>query len=134
LLAKQLSDVYVDIPIVVLNSEKRLFLQKKTKYIKQKSINKIIDSLDRYPHIIFIADRCASRGLSYTSSDYTRHLTHQIIKIKSTISTFMQSLRLCGIYNDNVDINLYIDLDDEKDFKKYYKFFKNFKLEELHGN
>lgn len=131
LLARRLRSVYIDVPIVVLNSDKYLFVHKKTIYIKQKSINKIIDSLSMYSHIIFIADRCASRGLSYTSSDYSRHLTHQIIKIKSTIATFMQSLRICGIYDDSYNLNLYIEKDDEKEFKKYYKYFTNFKINEL---
>jgi hypothetical protein len=128
-LGKSLAVQYPNFPIIILNSEKHLFLKKTKKIIKQKSINKIIDNFADYSHIILIADRCASRGLSFTSSDYSRHLTHQIVKIKSTVHTFLQSLRICGNYKNKTSLKLYIN--DEKNFNKYYNFITNFNLNSL---
>jgi hypothetical protein len=115
----------------LLNSDKYLFLKNTKKIIKQKSINKIIDSLNQYSHIIIIADRCANRGLSFTSSDYSRHLTHQIASIKSTVNTFVQSLRLCGKYSNKPNLNLYIEESDSKKYTRYYNYITNFNLNEL---
>ncbi len=130
-LARNLTIEYPEIPIIVLNSEKYLFLKNTKKIIKQKSINKIIDSFDEYSHIIIIADRCANRGLSFTSSNYTRHLTHQIVKIKSTVNTFVQSLRICGKYTEKTTLNLYIDESDSRKYSTYYNYITNFNLNDL---
>ena len=131
--AKKLSDEFTNIPIVLLTSEKILFLHKNKKIIKHKSITKIIDTLKEYPHIIFIANRLSNRGLSYVSSDYSRHLTWQITKIRANVTSFLQSLRILGIYNnkDNKKLNLQLVIGEceEKLFEKHLKFINNFDVE-----
>lgn len=109
---------------MLLNNQKR--------YVKQKSISKIIDSLQEHKHIIFIANRLSNRGLSYVSSDYTRHLTYQITRVRTSITSFLQSLRILGIYNckDNLNLELVINDHEEKLFKKHVKFLNNFDIEE----
>ena len=127
-LAHNLAQHYSHIPIVVLNSYKYLYLNKKITYCKHKSVNKLIDSLNKHSHIIIIADRCANRGLSFTSSDYSRHLTHQIINIKNNVTGFLQSLRIFGIYKPEITLKIYIDDKQQKLFEKYVKFIQNYKI------
>jgi hypothetical protein len=129
--AKKLSDEFVNIPIVLLTSDKILYLHKKKKFIKEKSISKIIDSLKEYPHIIFIANRLSNRGLSYVSNDYSRHLTWQITKVRPNVTSFLQSLRILGIYNSKKKINLQLVFDEceEKLFEKHCKYINDFDVE-----
>ncbi len=131
--AKKLSDEFTNIPIVLLTSDKILYLRKNKKIIKHKSISKIIDVLKEYPHIIFIANRLSNRGLSYVSSDYSRHLTWQITKIRVNVTSFLQSLRILGIYNnkDNKKLNLQLVIGEceEKLFEKHLKFINDFDVE-----
>lgn len=129
--AHKLSREFPDIPIVVLNSVKYMLLKNKKKHINQNAISKIIDGLHEYSHIIFIADRCANRGLSYTSSDYTRHLTCQITKLKWSVTSFLQTMRIFGVYNDSPNLCVYMRSEYEGDFKKYKKYIENFKVENL---
>jgi hypothetical protein len=114
------------VPIVLLTSEKLLYFQNKIKNIKEKTISKIIDSLKEHKHIIFIANRLSNRGLSYVSSDYTIHLTHQITKVKTSVSSFLQSLRILGIYQDNKRLTLTILPQQEKILEKYKKIINEF--------
>lgn len=129
--ANKLASEFPDVPIVVLNSIKYIFLKNKKKYIYQNSVSKIIDSLKDYSHIIFIADRCANRGLSYTSGDYTRHLTYQITNIKCSVTSFLQAMRIFGVYNDSPNLCVYMRSKYKEDFEKYKKFIQKFKVENL---
>jgi hypothetical protein len=127
---KKLSCEFTKIPIVLLTSEKILYLHKNKKIIKHKSISKIIDSLKQYPHIIFIANRLSNRGLSYVSSDYSRHLTWQITKIRANVTSFLQNLRILGIYNKKINLQLVFGKHEEKLFEKHMKFINNFDIEQ----
>lgn len=140
--AKTISEKFKHIPIVLLTSERKLYLHNNTfkndldrrrgfKNIKHKSISKIIDSLKDYKHIIFIANRLSNRGLSYVSSDYSRHLTWQITKVKSSVTNFLQSLRILGIYKSENPLNLRLVISDTSDklFYKHVRFIENFDVE-----
>lgn len=124
---KQIARLHPNVPVVVLNSIKYMHIKNKRKILVKQSITKIIDNLKEHSHIIFIAERLANRGLSYVSSDYTRHLTHQITKIKKNKVTFMQSLRILGIYKDNPELKLIID--NEKQYNKHVAFYFNFDVD-----
>jgi hypothetical protein len=124
--ANLLSQNFNSVPIILLTSEKLLYFQNEIKNIKEKTISKIIDSLKEHKHIIFIANRLSNRGLSYVSSDYTRHLTHQITKVRTSVSSFLQSLRILGIYKDNKRLELTIPLQQEKILEKYKKIINEF--------
>ena len=129
-LANFLSGHQSSVPIVLLTSEKRLYLGNTVKNIKQQSISKIIDSLEQHSKIIFIANRLSNRGLSYVSSDFSRHLTHQITRVKSTVGGFIQSLRILGIYNkDTPKLVLTIMEEDQEKFKRFKQFINDFDLE-----
>lgn len=131
-LAEKLTLQFQNVPIVLLTSEKIMLLNNQKRYVKQKSISKIIDSLQEHKHIIFIANRLSNRGLSYVSSDYTRHLTCQITRIRTNVTSFLQSLRILGIYNckDKLNLELVISDYEEKLFEKHVKFLNNFNIEE----
>lgn len=128
--ASYLSKLHPTIPIVLLTSEKRLYLTKKIKRIKETSISSIIDSLKKHKHIIFIANRLSTRGLSYVSSDFSRHLTYQVTKVRSKVTTFLQSLRILGVYNNKPTLKLFINSEDENLFNKYIEFIKEFDINE----
>ena len=72
------------------------------------SVSQIIDMFSAHKHIIFIANRLANRGVSFVSSDYKRHLTHQVTKFNKNKSKNLQSLRILGVYNDSPSLNLYL--------------------------
>ncbi len=127
--AKHLAQNHPKTPIVLLTSEKWLFLNGKREKLGKTSISKVIDTFNDYPHIVFIANRLSNRGLSYVSSDYTRHLTHQCVKVKQHPAGFLQSLRILGIYTDLPKLTLYID--NESRFDKHLKFLKQFDVESL---
>jgi len=88
---------------ILLSSEKKMMKNNHTEIIKEKSISGIID---KYYHekIIFIAYRLSSRGVSYTSSDFTKHLTHQYTNYTNGQSkrSILQRLRIFGVYKDNM--------------------------------
>ena len=134
--ANTLANRFVDTPIVLLTSEKTLYLHNTKKILKFKSISKIIDSLKEHKHIIFIANRLSHRGLSYVSSDYTRHLTWQITKIRQNKTSFLQSLRILGIYKSKnnsekrLDLQLVISDYEEKLFQKHLDFINNFDIQQ----
>jgi hypothetical protein len=129
--AEKLSMQFPHVPVILLTSEKIMYVNNKKKQIKKQSISKIIDSLGEYPHIIFIANRLSSRGLSYVSSDYTRHLTWQITRIRTSVTSFLQSLRILGIYNCKEPLNLELVIDDheEKLLEKHIRFINTFDIE-----
>jgi hypothetical protein len=126
--AESLSRDFPQIPIVLLTSDKKMYLGNTVKVIKQNSISKIIDNLHKHSHIIFIANRLSNRGLSYVSGDYTRHITCQITRIKTNVTSFLQSLRILGIYNSKNLLNLKLVIRDheEKLFERHLRFFKSF--------
>jgi hypothetical protein len=111
--AHKMSKKFRDIPFVVMSVNKVLFINGKSKILSQKTINKIIDHLHSHSRIIFISNRLASRCYNYSSSDFSRHLTHQAIQVKENYTTvaltsFIQKMRLCGIYNDNPTLTLFV--------------------------
>lgn len=124
-----LSIKYPDVPIILLTYDKFLYLNNQITKIKEKSINKIIDSLKNYSHIIFIANRLSFRGLSYVSSDYKRHLTYQITKVRTNPANFLQSLRILGIYDKNKELKLIIPTSSMDLFRSHVNLYKTKTIE-----
>jgi hypothetical protein len=96
-----------NIPIIVLSTIKKSYFMGKSKTIRLNSIQEIIDSF-KDKHIIIIANRMANRGLSFTSSDYTRHITHQLFGTFNNITSFLQKCRIFGVYNDSPNLKIYL--------------------------
>jgi hypothetical protein len=117
--AKMLSQLFPKIAFVTLNSKRRLYVGKYERNIRSKSISKIIDKLQNAKQIVFIANRMSLRGLSYTSSDFRRHLTHQYSDLlKKDVTRGLQRMRIFGIYNDQKQVKLILPTDNYKKVNK----------------
>ena len=94
-------------------------------------ISEVLQSLQEEtgPIVIFAGD-IAGRGVSYVSSDYRLHLTHQrlIVSASCTEPELMQKIRLCGVYKDHLPLKLVTTESIVCDLRKAY-----FKQEELVG-
>lgn len=125
--AEYWTGVFPEIPIVVLCSRSYLYLDGVVTMRKEKVITDIIDSLRDYPHIIFIANRLSMRGLSYVSSDYTRHLTYQYSDFSDSISVTncLQKIRLFGKYNDSPVLKLILPCDNREKVEKIMEVVMN---------
>jgi hypothetical protein len=86
----------IDVPVVILSSKNLLYYNKKTKELPRMSIPEIISGLETHQHIIFIANRLASRGINYSDLTYNRHLTHQLISQNDNKTNFIQRCRILG--------------------------------------
>jgi hypothetical protein len=119
---KHLYNSYPQLTIVYLSHHKNIFMDGKLKDVSHLSISKIIDMIST-THSILIANRLATRCISYVSSDYQKHLTYQVMKIKYK-TQFFQQLRLCGIYKDNPQLNLFITSKCIRKYKYYLELNK----------
>jgi len=74
----------------------------------------------RFPRIIIIAYKLVGRGINIVSEDFGWHLTHMFYRPprSSDITTMIQSMRLCGIYHDNIPLQCYLP---QKDYENLYK-------------
>lgn len=101
---------HVSIPIIVLSSVKKSYIKGRDTTIYFKDVQSMIDSF-KHKHIIIIANRMASRGLSFTSSDFSRHITHQVFGKVSNITSFIQKCRIFGVYTDSPTLKMYLPED-----------------------
>jgi hypothetical protein len=107
----------INVPIVMLSSKNVLYFNNKIKELSRMSISQIITGLQDHQHIIFIANRLATRGINYSDLTYSRHLTHQIIKKNDSKTNFIQRCRILGnkpglkqnfkLYCFNCDLNYF---------------------------
>jgi len=89
---------------------------------KKTRLSKVITMLtDKYNHVVFVSGNIASRGLSFVSEDYSKHLTDEIlIMSKSSRSdTLVQGLRLLGIFKDKKKPTLYTSKAIQDEIHKY---------------
>ena len=115
-LAKQ--SLLLNVPIVMLSSKNTLYFNKKIKELPRISISEVISRLEDHKHIIFIANRLASRGVNYSDLTYSRHLTHQIIKKSESKTNFIQRCRILGNKEGVIEkLKLYCLNCDEDYFK-----------------
>ncbi len=89
--------------------------KKNSEYIfelKNISIIEIMDYLKnneiKFTHIVIFSGKLGNRGTSMVSSDNLWHLTHELLLLSDTCvaRNSIQSLRLCGIYNDDIPLTL----------------------------
>lgn len=96
--ANELSNMYHNIPFIVLSSSTHVVINGMVvKQLKIKNIQKFIDSFNIYPHIVFIANRLSNRGINYTTTNYSRNISHQISMPTGDYTNFLQKCRLFGI-------------------------------------
>jgi len=121
-IALQLSQKYKNIVFVTLNSKRRIIIGGDIFVIKARSLSEIIDALKDAPRIVFIANRMSLRGLSYCSSDYSRHLTHQYSDLFSgSVTNSLQRLRILGKYTDKRPLKLFVPEDNEDRIKSMFR-------------
>jgi len=120
-MVKNLSGIHTNVPVILLSNLKKVYLNGKVFRIRISNVSKIIDRFIDHPHLIFVANRLASRTVSYVSSDFSRHLTTQITKIKSSVTNFVQGLRICGIYKDSPSLKIILPTGQEDKFEKTYQ-------------
>lgn len=62
-------------------------------------------------HIMIISGKMADRGISFVSSDYKWHLTHELMIVpqSSTAGSLLQGVRICGRYNDDIPLHIIAD-------------------------
>lgn len=77
---------------------------------------------DRFKRILIIAYKLVGRGINIVSEDFGWHLTHMFYRPSPTtdVTNLIQSMRLCGIYNDSIPLHCYIP---QKDYENLYKGF-----------
>ena len=95
------------LPFIVLSTIKYSYFKGKVSIIRIHNIQHIIDSFS-HKHIVIIANRMSNRGLSFTSSDFKRHITHQVSGNFNNITSFLQKSRIFGIYNDSPILKMFI--------------------------
>jgi hypothetical protein len=90
----------------------------------KSSLSEFIQGLKNrkmFSNIIIIAGDLASRGMSYVSSDYTWHLTHNRVIGPDTrvLTEWIQAVcRLAGIYNDCLPLKLCLKKEDKIKIRK----------------
>lgn len=105
--AKIWNKKHPQIPIVVVTMKRIIFIHKfRIKIGPRISLSTLLDKVAMHPKIIVFALRLVSRGLSYVTSNYSRHITHQIIKNKHYVN-YIQSMRILGIYDDVAPLYIY---------------------------
>jgi len=94
------------------------------------SIHDIIQAIKdaKINHACIIAKNLANRGISFVSTDFTYHLTHQIFVPTKTIhdETLVQTLRIFGIYKDSCTLKLYTDQSVINRVNKVYSVIKTY--------
>jgi hypothetical protein len=94
--ANHISNIYQDIPVIVLSTITRTYFNKQVKTCKVKNIQKFIDEFNGFNKVIIIANRYSNRGINYTNSDYSRFITHQVSFESNNYTNFIQKCRLLG--------------------------------------
>jgi hypothetical protein len=113
--ADVLSKLFPTICFITLNDVYTLYVNGKSRNIRKRSIAKVIDLFKCAPHIVFIANRLSLRGLSYTSGNYMRHLTHQYSDLrKKNVTNALQRMRIFGVYADQEQVTLILPTNNKK--------------------
>jgi hypothetical protein len=100
-------------------------------YIDKNSLSDVLGFLRHimnlnyfYKNILIVAGRMATRQISYVCNRYLWHLSHlRILRSKTCSCTeLVQSLRIFGIFKDNMPLTLSCRENDFNDIKKYIYF------------
>jgi hypothetical protein len=80
----------------------------------------------RISHIAIVSDTMADRGISFVSRDYEWHLTCEYYQPSKNAfaDNIIQSIRLCGNYQDDIPLVLYATEKVCKDLTKSFLFQK----------
>ena len=75
-----------------------------------------------YPHIMIFSGELAGRGISFTDMDHEWHLTgmYLVASDKTDEVELIQKIRLCGVYKDNLPLELHTTQSIKTDIEKSY--------------
>jgi hypothetical protein len=116
--AMNLSTAYPTVPVILLTTNKGVYFNRVFSHIRGHSLNLLLDRYTEESHVIIVANRMATRGISFCNSSYTKHITHQVSK-PNTITGFLQKCRILGIYPNHPQLTLYIDESFVQKIEKY---------------
>jgi hypothetical protein len=122
--ALALSGAHPTVPVILLTTEKRVYMNRVFTPIRAKSINTLLDRYTDAPHVIIVANRMATRGISFTNTARTTHITHQISNT-ATITAFLQKCRILGVYQDHPNLTLYVAEKFARRVEKYKTAIKD---------
>jgi len=116
--AMMLSSAQPTVPVILLTTEKGVYLNRVFSRIRGNSLTRMMDQYTHQSHVIIIANRMATRGISFTNSDHTTHITHQVSK-PNTLTGFLQKCRILGVYPNLPVLTLYIEEGFVRLIEKY---------------
>lgn len=116
--ALRYSGTYPTVPVILLTTEKGVYMNRVFSRIRGNSLNRIMDQYTDKTHVIILANKMASRGISFSNSDHTSHITHQVSK-PNTITGFLQKCRILGVYPNLPELTLYIEEEFVRKIEKY---------------
>lgn len=66
---------------------------------------------EKFPRIIILSHDIIGRGINIVSRDFKWHLTHMFYRPSktATLPMLLQSMRLAGVYRDNIPLHLYAE-------------------------
>ena len=123
-IARELSSAYPTVPVILLTNDKGVYMNRVLHRIRTTSINVLLDQFTDESHVIIVANRMATRGISFTNSARTTHITHQITKT-NTITGFLQKCRIFGVYSEQPNLTLYLNETFVRKVEKYKKTIKD---------
>jgi hypothetical protein len=99
---------------------KKVSVQRVLQYLKDNGNSQL------FPRILIIAHGLVGRGINIVSYDFGWHLTSMFYRphSASSIPTLLQSIRLCGIYKDDISLTCHVEK------KVYENIYKGYQLQE----
>lgn len=93
---------------------RRTSIQSVLQYLKDNG------GVEKFPRIVIIAHNLVGRGINIVSLDFKWHLTHMFFRpsLTATIPSIIQSMRLCGIFDDSIDLTCYMTEEDRQELYK----------------
>jgi hypothetical protein len=132
--AMNLSGAHPTVPVILLTTHKGVYMNRDFVRIRGQSLNQLLDQYAEESHVIIVANRMATRGISFSNSAHTTHITHQVSH-PNTITGFLQKCRILGIYTNLPQLTLYIDEGFVRKIEKYKKaIVDRVALAEYHKN
>jgi hypothetical protein len=122
--AMNLSSAHPTVPVILLTTQKGVYKNRVFARIRGNSLNRLLDLYAEESHVIIVANRMATRGISFTNSAHTTHITHQV-STPNTLTGFLQKCRILGVYPDRPQLTLYIDEDFVSKIEKYKRAIAN---------
>lgn len=115
LFSKRLEGIRIRLPLTNKREKKQpnrqrhefsnVGIQSVIQYLKQAG------GARRFPRILIIAHGMVGRGINVVSSDFGWHCTHMYYRpaTSTTVAEMIQSMRLCGVYQDNIPLTCYAE-------------------------